>query len=265
LKRRALRKAIPAWPSQAGSNQRIRVARGISYPKGCSSGSPLAVTQPDFLVHVVTAENRHFYERELEESFRLRHRVYAMEYGWGAFRRPDGRETDRYDCSEAIYLLALEEGTGRLIGGARLVPTIEGPTLSGLRGLTTFSVPRSPFIYHLSRIVVVPERREYPGLNLVASALLCAAQEYCLAEDIEQLTLLIRTSQLPQYLALGWNPQPLGLPVSLWGASLIPIIVDVSEAALNTTRTKRSIRGSVLVRRGITLPAVKVRSVGRLN
>ena len=265
MKGHALMRVISPRPSQAGSYQRIRIARGIKHTNRFGVGSPVTRTQLDFLIHVVTAENRNLYERELDENFRLRHRVYAMEYGWESFRHPNGREIDRYDSSETIYLLALEEGTARLLGGARLVPTIKGPPLSGLKGLTTFSVPRSPFIYHLSRIVVVPERREYPGLNLVASTLLCAAQEYCLSEDIEQLTLLIRTSLLPQYLALGWNPQPLCLPAMLWGASLIPIMVEVSAAALEATRKKRSIAGSVLVRRGITLPAITARSGGRPN
>lgn len=252
-------------PSEAASYERAWISRCALCQSGSSDDVPLAQTHPGCFVHVVTAENRNLYEDELEVYFQLRHHVYVKERGWESFRSPTGREVDQYDSAETIYLLALEEETRRLVGGARLVPTIKGPPLAGMKGLSTFSIPRSPFIYHVSRIITAPDRREYRGLNLVGARILCGVQEYCLAEDIEQLTLLVRTSLLPQYLELGWDPQPLGLPTMLWGASLIPIMVDVNENALNVTRLKRSIAGSVLVRRGITFPAITIRPPGGLN
>jgi len=45
-----------------------------------------------FPVHVVTSQNRHLHEEELEHDHWLRHRIFANELGWTALRRqPDGR------------------------------------------------------------------------------------------------------------------------------------------------------------------------------
>lgn len=214
-------------------------------------------TQPPCAIHVVTAENRGLYEKELEASFRLRHHVYVTERGWQEFRSPDQRETDRYDNADAIYLLAIEDGSQRLVGGARLVPTIKGPVLPELASLSTgYVMPRCPHTFHLSRLIVVSDRREHSRLNIVLATILCALQEYCLAEDIEQLTMLIRLSLLPLFFELGWNLQPLGIPEVLWGASCTVVTADVTEYALRLTREARGITGSVLVKRGITVPAI---------
>lgn len=56
-----------------------------------------------------------------------------------------------------------------------------------------------------------------------------------ITDEVAQAHRSAQVQELLQYLALGWNPQPLGLPAMLWGASLIPIMVDVSEAALEVT------------------------------
>ncbi|MCL4768398.1 MAG: GNAT family N-acetyltransferase [Hyphomicrobiaceae bacterium] len=217
---------------------------------------------PPCSIHVVTSENRALYERELEASFRLRHQVYVTERHWDEFRSPDHREMDQYDNAGAIYLLAIEDGSRRLVGGARLVSTVNAPVLGEFKSLAGgYPLPRSPFVFHLSRTIVVADRRENSSLNMVAATILCGIQEYCLAEDIEQLTLLSRMSVLPLFLELGWNPQPLAIPEVLWAASCVVATLDVSETALQRTREVRDIAGSVLVRRGITLPATPPRPV----
>ena len=64
---------------------------------------------------------------------------------------------------------------------------------------------------------------------------------------------------------LGWNPQPLGLPLPLWNTSCVVVTLDVSEVALERTRALRGIKGSVLVRRGITRPAVSLKPPARAS
>ena len=232
-----------------------------SGPSECSPGlganprdSRSPARQPRCVVHVVTAENRHLYQEELEASFRLRHHVYVTERRWSPFRRPDQRQVDQYDTPSAIYLLAIEEESCRLVGGTRLVPTMAAPVLGEL---DRTELPRSPNIFHLSRNIVVADRREGSSFNTVAATIMCGIQEYCLAEDIEQLTVRSRMSLLPTYLELGWNPQPLAMPEVLWGTSCVLAVLDVSELALSRSLAARNITGSVLVRRGITLPAIQ--------
>ena len=137
------------------------------------------------------------------------------------------------------------------------MPTMKASLLGEFRDLAgSNSLPRSPAIFHLSRSIVAADRRGSDSLNMVAATIMCGIQEYCLAEDIEQLTLLVRMSLLPTYLGLGWNPQPLGIPQKLWGFSCVAAILDVSEVALRRAYEARGIMESVLVRQGITLPAI---------
>src|SRR5437899_11521063 len=80
-------------------------------------------------VHVITASNRHLYEDAMEQSYRLRYRIYIEELNWrGLTRRDDGREIDQFDTSDAVHLLYLEKD--RVLGGTRLFPTTEPHLLS---------------------------------------------------------------------------------------------------------------------------------------
>src|SRR3569833_3606111 len=74
-----------------------------------------------FMIHAISAVNRHLYEDVIEQHFRLRHDVFVEERRWETLRRPDCREIDSYDDEDTVYLLALEGR--RVIGGHRLYPT----------------------------------------------------------------------------------------------------------------------------------------------
>ena len=66
-------------------------------------------------------------KRLLDEYFRLRKTIFCDRLGWvGAMA--DGREIDEFDAPYNVYALNIDEPTGQLAGGARLMPTT-GPTL----------------------------------------------------------------------------------------------------------------------------------------
>jgi acyl-homoserine lactone synthase len=214
---------------------------------------------PNCAVHIVTAENRRLYRRQLEASFRLRHDVYVHERKWMDFYSPDGREVDEYDTEDAVYFLAIEHESDKLLGSARLLPTVRKPLLREFRSLTySYPMPRSPSILHLSRHVVRRDRREGGVVSPVTLIIRTAIQEFCLSENIEQLTLLVAVALLPNFLELGWNPQPLGLPTRLWDTSCVAAMLDISEVALRKTQAAAGVTGSMLVRQGITRPLLPV-------
>lgn len=220
-------------------------------------GHPGRWTVPRLAVHLVTAENRQLYWDSLEASFRLRHQVYVTERGWETFRSVDGREVDAHDTHDAIYLLAIEDHDGRVVGSTRLLPTAKGVPLGEFPGLSgAYEFPRSPSAYHFSRFVVAADRRDGQPINTVAAVLRAGLQEFCLSENIDQLTILLPVSLLPVYLELGWNPQPLGLPRTWGGVSCVAATLDVSEVALNQTRQHCGLTGPLLVRREITRPVI---------
>ncbi len=203
------------------------------------------------MIDVVTLDNRHLYEDEIEQMWRRRYEIYVRERGWRELDRPDGREIDQFDTGAADYLLAIEDGH-RVVGGSRLVPTTEPtlmsdvfPNLAAVKG-----VPRSERIFEWTRYFVVPERREPHVISPVASAIMCGIQEYGLSKGAEAVSIVLETYWLPRFLEAGWNPRPLGLPETIDGEPTTAILCDVSEEVLEATRALRGIAAPVLRARG---------------
>ncbi len=208
-----------------------------------------------FLVlHAVTSENRSLYQRQVEESFAIRHQIYVGERGWEDLRRSDGRECDQFDNDDAVYLLALEGD--RVIGGSRLVPTVKPHLMSEVfPQLASFRpLPRAANIYEWTRIYVIPERRGGRAMSNTTSVIYCGIQEYCLSEGIDRISIVTEPVWLPRFLELGWNPVPLGLAIDHKSGPVIGITVDVSEEILAHTREIRGIASPVLVKSGIVTP-----------
>lgn len=206
-------------------------------------------------LHVICAENRHLYNDTLEDYFRLRHDIYVDERGWHELARPDRREIDQFDTSETIYLMAMERG--RVVGSHRLVPTLR-PTL--MSELFPQLAQRGPIqqaeVYELSRVFVVPDRRGEQAEPRVEAVIMAGTMEFALIEGIEQFTIVMESWWLPRFLAMGWNPRPLGLPADINGMSCIGVSIDVKEAAWRETCRKRAVSGSVLVWNGVDAPVL---------
>lgn len=76
---------------------------------------------------LVQAHEFHRYRNLLDQSFRLRKKVFVDQLGW-AVPVSGPRERDRYDDLHPAYLLWCDEERERLYGSVRLMPTT-GPTL----------------------------------------------------------------------------------------------------------------------------------------
>ncbi len=76
---------------------------------------------------LVQAHEYHKHRDLLDQSFRLRKKVFADKLGWKVSVSGQ-RERDRYDDLNPAYLLWCDEEKERLFGAIRLMPTT-GPTL----------------------------------------------------------------------------------------------------------------------------------------
>ncbi|NTA35583.1 acyl-homoserine-lactone synthase [Agrobacterium salinitolerans] len=76
---------------------------------------------------LVQAHEYHKHAELLDQSFRLRKRVFVDRLGWDV-SVSDHRERDRYDELHPAYLLWCDEDRQQLYGSVRLMPTT-GPTL----------------------------------------------------------------------------------------------------------------------------------------
>jgi acyl-homoserine lactone synthase len=212
-------------------------------------------------VHVITAANHHLYEDAMEQSYRLRYRVYIEELNWrGLTRRDDGREIDQFDTPDAVHLLYLEDD--RVLGGTRLFPTTEPHLLSevfahfaAIRG-----VPRQPDIAEWTRLYVAPERREEHKASRVGSVVLASMVDYAMHEGLSAVSALMNTFWLPRFLGYGWRVRPLGLPDVHDGEWLVAGTIDINAEALAGIRRAHGLEErSALVRRGTQRPFIRER------
>jgi acyl-homoserine lactone synthase len=200
------------------------------------------------MIHVVTSANRHLYEPELLEHFRLRHEIYVVERKWKELARPDGFERDQFDNRDATYVLAIDKG--EVIGGSRLLPTTCPHLLSevfshlaAVRGL-----PRAADIYEWTRMFVIKSRREGRTMGgLTRGLVICGVLEHCLDNGIASLTALVEMFWLPLFHAMGWKLIPLGLPELISGEWSIAVQMPVDESTLASTRAFHGIADRALV------------------
>lgn len=183
-----------------------------------------------FMIHAISAVNRHLYEDVLDQHFRLRHDIFVEERRWETLRKPDGREIDSYDNEDTVYLLALEGR--RVIGGHRLYPTTKPsmmsevfPHLAAVRGC-----PANPLVWEWSRYFVVRDRRD-GALNL---QLMAAVQEFCLDQGIAQVSAIMETWWLPRFHEAGFIVTPLGLPALVENAWTMAATIDIRQETADT-------------------------------
>lgn len=203
-----------------------------------------------FHIHIVDRSNRGAYRDQLEQHFRLRHEIYVGERGWLDLARPDGREMDAFDNEDAVYLLGIMPDKG-VVAGSRLIPSLKPHLMSEVfPELALDGVPRANDIFEWTRIFVVPALRQ-PGVPCLAAGIVyCGIVELCLRRSITKLSIVCETYWVDRLAELGWNPQPLGPPMEHQGETIIGLIVDMGEAALETTRQIYAISRSVLWAQG---------------
>ena len=203
-----------------------------------------------FMIHAISAVNRHLFEDVLDQYFRLRHDIFVEERRWETLRR-DCREINSYDDEDTVYLLALEGR--RVIGGHRLYPTTKPsmmsevfPHLAAVRGC-----PADPLVWEWSRYFVVRDRRD-GALNL---QLMAAVQEFCLGQGIAQVSAIMETWWLPRFHEAGFVVTPLGLPALVENAWTMAAAIDIRRETLDALHDRIGVP-SIVQQDGPRLDAV---------
>lgn len=182
------------------------------------------------------------------QMYRQRYDIYVRRRKWSDLQPKGDLEKDQYDNADATYLLALDDEE-KVLAGLRLLkttrPHIFGdlfPTLAGEHG-----VPRGPDILELTRFYVKPGINGGRDMRKWLIGVISAGMfEYCLDNDIRQISSVIDTFLLPQMLELEWRVRPLGLPYRYAQGSAVGVLIDVTEEALQSTRRIKQLAGPVL-------------------
>ena len=110
------------------------------------------------MIHIVTAENEFHYRDEMEQAYRLRHRVFVKEMGWRNLSKPDGREIDQFDDKHAVHMLYIENG--KVLGYQRFLPSTRPHLLSEIMPqLCEVERPVGAHIWEISRHCVAPNQQ----------------------------------------------------------------------------------------------------------
>lgn len=170
---------------------------------------------------------------ELEQSYRLRHRVFAESLGWVPLSS-DGREIDLYDLWGTTIGLVRDDGT--IAGIARLLPS-SGPFMleQDLSALLPpgYRVRKAPDTAEITRLAIDPDIRDRGLSGRILRALLKGVYQWAIENDIRFYYLEVEERFLRVLRAVGFPCEPLGPSVTLppANASSVAALYDMVQFA----------------------------------
>lgn len=200
------------------------------------------------MLHIITAQIIDRYQTELNEAFRLRHRVFVEEKGWTDLRRDDGREIDRFDDEHAVHMLYVE--AGRVIGYQRMLPTTRPHLLSDVMPeLCEGERPVGPNIWEWTRYCVEPGYRERGRmLSPVANALLSGIVEWGLNNGVDTIVIEMNPLWLLRLVQFHFRVTPLGLPRLINGEETVAVTASFDRRTLDRLRETRTVSPAVIAK-----------------
>jgi acyl-homoserine lactone synthase len=199
------------------------------------------------VVHIVTPENEHRYRDEMDQAYRLRHRVFVEQKGWHALAKPDGREIDQFDHEHAVHMPYIEKG--KVLGYQRMLPTTRPHLLSEVMPeLCELERPVGAHIWEISRHCVAPGHRSGGRFaSEIANALGSGLVEWGLECGVSNFIIEIEPMSLLPLINLHFRPLLLGLPRKIDGQNVMAVMLGFDERTLERFREMRGNQKKVLV------------------
>jgi acyl-homoserine lactone synthase len=184
------------------------------------------------MIHIVTPENHHLFRNEMEQAYRLRHRVFVEEKKWADLDKPDGREIDQFDNEHAVHMLYIDQG--KVLGYQRMLPSTRPHLLSDvLPQLCEEEPPVGAHIWEWTRYCVEPAHRERGRtLSPVANALLSGIVEWGLENGITSIIIQMNPLWLLRLVQLHFRTMPLGLPQQIGHEDVVAVIASFDRRTL---------------------------------
>ena len=199
------------------------------------------------MIHIVTAENEFDYRDEMEQAYRLRHRVFVKEMGWRNLSKPDGREIDQFDDKHAVHMLYIENR--KVLGYQRFLPSTRPHLLSEIMPqLCEVERPVGAHIWEISRHCVAPNQQFGGGRYActIANTLGTGMVEWGLECGISKFIIEVECSGLLSLIQLRFEPIPLGLPHKIGGQDIIAATLSFDARTLERLREMRGTRRRVV-------------------
>ena len=167
----------------------------------------------------------------IDEMFKLRARVFKDILDWDVHVE-FGREFDRFDDEDPLYLLSLNSETGKLQGSVRLLPTTGPNMLRHVFGdlLDDGEIVESQLIWESSRFVIDPDlgRDNRAVLNSVTIELLCGLVETGLEAGITHIVSVYDARMTRIFRLANCSPDVIGGPKKIGKVSTYAGLFEVS-------------------------------------
>jgi acyl-homoserine lactone synthase len=199
------------------------------------------------MIHIVTSDNLHLFKDEMEQAYRLRHRIFVEEMKWSDLAKPDGREIDQFDDEHAVHMLYVE--SGKVLGYQRMLPTTRPHLLSEILPHLCEDVrPVGNHIWEWTRYCVEPAHRERGRtLSPVANALLSGIVEWGLETGVSTIIIEMNTLWLLRLVQLHFRTMPLGLPQRIGDQDVVAVTAAFDHRTLARLQEVRGNDERVLV------------------
>jgi len=215
------------------------------------------------MIFTIESADQDKYPELFDEMFRMRAEVFSGRLGWDV-KVEKGREIDRFDSEDPLYLLSLDEGSGQLRGAVRLLTTT-GPNM--LRDVFPVLMPggtvESPLIWESSRFAVNPQifaardRAEANHMvNRTTVELLCGMVEVTQRAGIEHIVSVFDVRMARIFRSIDCRFEQVGTPVRIGKTMTYAGLFDMSDAMRSRLGAVGDFRSSVLADGAIPLPSV---------
>ena len=201
------------------------------------------------MLHIVETSNRLHFEPLIEEMFSLRARVFKDRLQWDVDVQ-DGKEIDRFDSEDPLYILSTNDETGRLEGSVRLLPTT-GPNM--LRDVFPVLLPdgmvvESPIIWESSRFCIEPDMDHIGAsrINRITTELLCGLVEVGQRANLSHIVSVYDARMARIFRASNCPAEVIGTPTRIGRVMTYAGLFEVSQSLWNDIAATGAITSPVL-------------------
>ncbi|HZD90728.1 MAG TPA: acyl-homoserine-lactone synthase [Pseudolabrys sp.] len=202
------------------------------------------------MIRLIQGHDSEQYPREMEAMFRARAAVFHRRLGWNVTVRK-GREVDRYDAENPLYVIAVDDDRGEVAGSARLIPTT-GPKTYGESFSDLFEEPidlASATVWECARFCIHPAVRASGSLRnamRVSFEINLAVCEVGLRAGLTQIQTVYDQFMLKVYQHAPWRPMPIARSTRIGKLPAYVGVWDVTQRTLSELRKASGIDRSVL-------------------
>ncbi|WP_307426343.1 acyl-homoserine-lactone synthase [Labrys monachus] len=201
------------------------------------------------MIEIIQSSDRHLHAETLDAIYRMRASVFKDRLNWDV-RVENGREIDRFDDCDPLYLVSRNQETGRVEGGLRLLPTT-GPNM--LRDVFSVLLPdgevvESPLIWESSRFAIDPNLATDGSrrLHAVTTELLCGIVEVGLLAGID-FVVSVYDARMARIFKLANCPADIiGVPTRIGQVMTYAGLFEISEEMRQRIASAGHINASVL-------------------